>query len=176
MAKKPTKKEEADPKPGEGDDAAKAKKKKMMMIGAAAAVVLVVGGGAGAYFMGMFGGGKSGAGAHGEAGEHAAPTKDALFVELPEMTINLSTVDQRATYLKVKIALEVTDKAAATKIQPILPRVQDAFQVYLRELRSSDLDGSAGLFRVKEELAKRVNIAIYPSRVDAVLFKEILIQ
>lgn len=161
MAKKPTPKDEAE-KPADAD-AAKAKKKKMMLIGAVGAVVLVGGGGAGAYFMGMFGG-------------HGAPQKDVMFVELPEMTVNLSTVDQRATYLKVRIALEVTDKTVAGKIQPVLPRVLDAFQVYLRELRTSDLDGSAGLFRVKEELAKRVNVAIYPSKIDAVLFKEIIIQ
>ena len=173
MAKKPTKKDEAEGAPAEGDEAAaKAKKKKMMIMIAAAGVVVLVGGGAGAWFTGMLGGGKSG---HGAA--HDAPEpKDAIFVELPEMTVNLSAVDQGATYLKVRIALEVTDKNVASKIQPVLPRVLDAFQVYLRELRTSDLAGSAGLFRVKEELAKRVNVAIYPARIDAVLFKEILIQ
>jgi flagellar FliL protein len=176
MAKKPTKKDEADAAPAEGaEDAAKAKKKKMMIFGGAGLAVVLIGGGAGAYFMGMFGGkAKDEHGEHPAA--HAEAPKAAMFVELPELTVNLSTIDQRATYLKVKIALEVTDQAAVTKIQPILPRVLDAFQVYLRELRSSDLDGSAGLYRVKEELQKRVNIAIYPARVDAVLFKEILIQ
>jgi flagellar FliL protein len=46
----------------------------------------------------------------------------------------------------------------------------------LRELRTTDLDGSAGIYRLKEELARRVNVAIHPARVDAVLFKEILVQ
>lgn len=177
MAKKP-KKDEAEAAPAEGgDDAAKAKKKKMIIIGAAAAVLVLGGGGGAAFF--LMGGKKDAAAAHGGAGGHgapAAPEKKSVFVDLPEMTINLSAVDQRAAYLKVKIALEVTDAEAVPKIQPILPRVLDAFQVYLRELRTSDLDGSAGLYRVKEELQKRVNIAIYPARVDAVLFKEILVQ
>jgi flagellar FliL protein len=52
----------------------------------------------------------------------------------------------------------------------------DAFQTYLRELRPSDLDGSAGLYRLKEELTRRVNAAISPNRVSAVLFKEIVVQ
>ena len=43
------------------------------------------------------------------------------------------------------------------QITPIMPRVMDAFQTYLRELRPSDLDGSAGLYRLKEELTRRVN-------------------
>jgi flagellar FliL protein len=62
------------------------------------------------------------------------------------------------------------------QITPIMPRVMDAFQTYLRELRASDLDGSAGLYRLKEELTRRVNAAIAPSHVNAVLFKEIVVQ
>ena len=50
------------------------------------------------------------------------------------------------------------------------------FQTYLRELRPSDLNGSAGMFRLKEELTKRVNYAVSPNQVSAVLFKEIVVQ
>ena len=57
-----------------------------------------------------------------------------------------------------------------------MPRVTDIFQTYLRELRPADLNGSAGLFRLKEELTRRVNAAIAPSEVNAVLFKEIVVQ
>lgn len=173
MSKKPAKKKEAEAAPAEGDDAAKAKKKKLVIIGGAALVVLLIGGGAGAYFMGVFSPKKD---EHAEAGHPMAPAKTAVFVNLPDMTVNLSTVDSRATFLKLKIALEVSDKAAIDKINPVLPRVIDAFQIYLRELRSSDLNGSAGLFRVKEELQKRINVAIYPARVDAVLIQDLLIQ
>ena len=55
-------------------------------------------------------------------------------------------------------------------------KVMDAFQTYLRELRPTDLDGSAGLYRLKEELTRRVNAAVAPNRVTAVLFKEIVVQ
>ena len=63
-----------------------------------------------------------------------------------------------------------------TEIQPRLAKVVDAFQVYLRELRKSDLQGSAGIYRLKEELRRRINVAIYPQQVDSILFKEILVQ
>jgi flagellar FliL protein len=171
MAKKPTKKDENEPASADGEVAAAGGKKKLIMIGAGLAVVLI-GGGAGAYFMGLFGGKAE---RNATAG-HAEVARTAMFVDLPEMTVNLSTADQRATYLRVKISLEVSDKTVIEKINPVLPRVLDAFQIYLRELRASDLDGSAGLFRVKEELQKRVNVAIQPIKVDAVLFKEILVQ
>ena len=79
-------------------------------------------------------------------------------------------------YLKVKVVLEVKEEKQAEAIKPTMPRVADIFQTYLRELRASDLNGSAGLFRLKEELTRRVNAAVSPSQVSAVLFKEIVVQ
>ena len=72
--------------------------------------------------------------------------------------------------------LEVAEQKVVTQITPIMPRVMDAFQTYLRELRPSDLEGSAGLYRLKEELTRRVNASIAPARINAVLFKEIVVQ
>ncbi|WP_349357542.1 flagellar basal body-associated FliL family protein [Stappia sp.] len=156
---------------GEGD-AGGGKKKKLIIFGAGGLVLLLVGGGAAAYFLGLFGGSEPVA----EPGaEPVVEQKPVVFYDLPEMTVNLST-DGRATYLKVRIALEVADDNVVDKIEPFLPRILDAFQVYLRELRPADLEGSSGLFRLKEELLRRINTAVYPARVEGVLFKEILVQ
>jgi flagellar FliL protein len=57
-----------------------------------------------------------------------------------------------------------------------MPRIEDTFQVYMRELRPSDLAGSAGLYRLREELLRRVNVAIHPARAEAVLFKDVIVQ
>jgi flagellar FliL protein len=103
--------------------------------------------------------------------------KPATFMEMPEILVNLSNAgSERTQYLKIKLVMELPDQAVSQQIQPLMPRVTDTFQTYLRELRPSDLDGSAGLYRLKEELTKRVNLAIAPNRVTAVLFKEIVIQ
>ena len=72
--------------------------------------------------------------------------------------------------------LEMADQAMVQQVQPVLPRVMDAFQTYLRELRPTDLEGSAGLYRLKEELTRRVNASIAPNRINAVLFKEVVVQ
>jgi flagellar protein FliL len=98
------------------------------------------------------------------------------FYELPEMLVNLSSLDGRPQYLKIRASLEISDRRVAASIDPVLPRVLDAFQVYLRELRSTDLEGSAGLFRLKEELVRRVNMAIHPAEIEGVVFKEIIVQ
>lgn len=112
----------------------------------------------------------------GEDGASAGAPQKAVFYNLPEMTVNLSSTEQRAHYLKIEIALEVKDEDTAEAIAPYMPRVLDAFQTYLRELRTSDLEGSAAIYRLKEELLRRVNDAVYPLEVERVLFKEILVQ
>ncbi len=103
--------------------------------------------------------------------------KPPAFLDLPDTLVNLANGGgERPQYLKVKIVLELPDQGMVQQVQPIMPRVMDSFQTYLRELRPTDLDGSAGLYRLKEELTRRVNSAISPNRVNAVLFKEIVVQ
>jgi len=86
------------------------------------------------------------------------------------------TPGERVQYLKVKVVLELKEDKQIDAIKPTLPRITDIFQTYLRELRPIDLNGSAGMFRLKEELTRRVNVAVAPNAVNAVLFKEIVIQ
>jgi flagellar protein FliL len=137
------------------------------LIAIIAAALLVVGAsGTTAYFLFGANGARPSAGA-----------KPAVFVDLPEVLVNLSnTGNDRVQYLKVKVVLELSDQTLIQQIQPVMPRVMDAFQTYLRELRPTDLEGSAGLYRLKEELTRRVNVAIAPTRINAVLFKEMVVQ
>jgi flagellar FliL protein len=135
---------------------------------AAALAVAVLGGGGFAAYRFVF---------RGDGHEAAAAVKPAVFVDLPEVLVNLSnTGSDRTQYLKVKVVLELPDQLLMQQIQPVMPRVLDTFQTYLRELRPTDLDGSSGLYRLKEELTRRVNAAIAPNKVSAVLFKEIVVQ
>jgi flagellar FliL protein len=109
--------------------------------------------------------------------EEAHKAKPPVFVEVPDMMVNLAGAPgDRVQYLRVKVVLEVKEEKQVEEIKPAMPRVTDIFQTYLRELRPADLAGSAGLFRLKEELTRRVNAAVAPVKVSAVLFKEIVVQ
>lgn len=153
----------------DGAEAAPAKKGKLKLIIAAIGFLVIVGGGAGWFFL-MRGHGE-------EVHAEAPPPKPPSFVEVPDMMVNLvGAPGERVQYLKVKLVLEIKEEKQVELIKPSLPRVIDLFQTYLRELRPSDLTGSAGLFRLKEELTKRVNSAVSPNQVSAVLFKEIVVQ
>ncbi|MGE3150127.1 MAG: flagellar basal body-associated protein FliL [Pseudorhodoplanes sp.] len=174
MASKP-KKTSGDESEAEADGGAAKpadKKKlplKMIIIGAVAAVV-ILGGGGGAYFI-------MGKKHEAQAAAAAPVVKPAVYLDMPDVLVNLAnTGADRTQYLKVKVTLELSDQIMMQQVQPMMPRVMDAFQTYLRELRATDLDGSAGLYRLKEELTRRVNAAISPNRVNAVLFKEIVVQ
>jgi flagellar FliL protein len=144
-------------------------KKLIMMI--VAAVCIIGGGGAAAWFLGYLDFAGSGA-----SSMEAEPAKPVVFYTLPEITINLSTAGSRTQYLKLEIDLEYENKNHTSIIDANIARILDAFQVYLRELRVSDLEGSAGLFMLKEELRRRINNAIYPASINQVLFRSILIQ
>lgn len=101
---------------------------------------------------------------------------DTFIFNLPTMTVNLNSDNGSEQFMKLTVALEVANEETMLEIQPRMAKVVDAFQVYLRELRKSDLEGSAGIYRLKEELRRRVNVAIYPAQVESILFKEILVQ
>ncbi len=167
MAMKPKKADAAVEDGEEGEVAPAGSKKKIVLIGAALALVVA---GAGGWFFVL----KPRAAAQ-QATAAQAPSTVA-FLDLPEMTVNLSVGQDRAQYLRVKVALEVADAKIADQIKPVMPRVVDAFQLYLREVRPSDIEGSAGIFRLRDELTRRVNTAVHPARVNAVLFREIIVQ
>lgn len=175
MASKPKKAGKAEAEDAEAETEAEAEqvdqsKRKLPLkpIMAALAGLMVLGGASAAGYFWLLGGSEKTA---------AAPAKPPAFVDVPEVLVNLSSAGaDRTQYLKVKIVLEIPDATLSPQIETTMPRVMDAFQTYLRELRPTDLDGSAGLYRLKEELTRRVNTAIAPSRITAVLFKEIVVQ
>lgn len=109
-------------------------------------------------------GGKGGKGAGG------------AFLEIPTMIVNLESEDETPRYLRLTVQLELENPADREAVEAITPRVVDQFQTYLRELRTRDLRGSAGIYRLQMELLYRVNQAAAPKKIKDVLFQEILIQ
>lgn len=155
---------------GEGGEAKPKKSKKKLFIIIGLVVVLLIGGGAAAYFTGMLGGG-----GHDEEKE-VNKAAEVVYYTMPEMIINLSSPGKQASFLKANIILELPNKLDAIAVESNLPRLMDAFNTYVRELRPSDLSGSAGITRLREELLLRANKALEPTKINDVLFKQIMIQ
>ncbi len=160
----------------EGDDEFDSAKKKLsgkkIVLFFVLPAVVLIGIVGGLFLSGVFGGDEPSP-AHAKA---ALPPVDVVFFDLPEMLVNLNTTGRRPVFLKMKVSLELTDESDASRLKTLSPRIIDNFQVYLRELRIDDLRGSAGIYRLREELLARVNAAVNPVVVKDVLFKEMLVQ
>jgi flagellar FliL protein len=189
----------------EGEAPAKKKlPMKMLIIGGVAALVVLGGGGAAAFIFlkpkpeaaaekGEAGkdkkekkdekkdakGGKEGK--EGKGGEASAAVvregpDGVVFYTMPEMVVNMQTADGRPTFLKLKLTLELPDDTVVEAMDPNMPRLQDMFQTFLRELRPEDLSGSQGSYQLRMEILRRVNLVIGPSKANAVLIEEMLIN
>lgn len=170
MAKKPKTDEEGATEEGAPKGGGK---KKLIMIAGGAVLLVALGGGGWFFFL------KKPSAEQTAAAEQAKNAKKPVsFVEMKDMMIGISGGSQsdRQPIIKIKVVLEIADAKVSDEIKPLLPRVEDAFQVFMRELRPSDLEGSAGMYRLKEELLRRVNVTVFPAKIDAVLFKELLVQ
>jgi flagellar protein FliL len=162
---------------GEGAEAAAPppqKSSKMKLVVFIAAPLLLLGAGAGgAWFLHLWPFAKK------EVVETEAPkpvAKPTAFLELPDILVNLASTGRKTSFLKLSVQLEVESIEDANKVKSVLPRLIDSFQVYLREMRVEDLKGSAGMYRLREELLGRVNAAASPIKVSDILFKEMLVQ
>jgi flagellar FliL protein len=190
--------EDAETEGEEGEEGGKKKLPLKLMIIAGAAALVILGGGGTAAF--MFLKPKPDAahaekghekkekkkekkekGGHGKGEEGAAAAvkegpDGVLFYTLPPVVVNMQTADGRPTFLKLKLTLELPDEEAVEALDPAMPRLQDMFQTFLRELRPEDLSGSQGSYQLRMEILRRVNLVIAPSRANAVLIEEMLIN
>ena len=188
---------EGDAAEGEEGEGQKPKKKlsmKMMLIAGAGALV-VLGGGGGAAFIFLkpkpdaAHAGKSAKKSENKKGKDEKGKKDdkaagqvtegpdgVLFYTMPDVVVNMQTADGRPTFLKLKLTLELPDQATVDELEPNMPRLQDMFQTFLRELRPEDLSGSQGSYQLRMEILRRVNLVIAPSKANAVLIEEMLIN
>src|SRR5882757_482087 len=147
-------------------------KKKLILL---AAPVLLVGITAGLWFSGILPG-LLGLRHADQAAQEPAKPAVPVFVDLPDMVANLAGPGVKPNYIKLQARLEISKQEDADKVRQAMPRLQDMFQTYLREMRPEELRGSAGTYRLREELLGRANVALAPVRVTDVLFTQLLIQ
>ncbi len=150
----------------------KAGKKKLIMIAVPVVLLLI---GAGLWFTGilphLFGLDK-----HEQQAKEAAKPVPPSYIELPEMVANLNSNLRKPSYVKLLARVEVPKPGDVEKVKAALPRLQDIMQTYLREMRPEELRGSAGTYRLREELLARANAAVAPAEISDVLFTQMLVQ
>ena len=113
---------------------------------------------------------------HAERTDDAAKPPTPIYFDLPELIANLNSNAQRPNYVKLTARLELAKQQDVERVKAAMPRLQDLFLTYIREMRPQELRGSAGTYRLREELIARANLAAAPARINDVLFTQMLIQ
>jgi flagellar FliL protein len=175
---------------GEGEAAPKKKPPLLFIIIGAVALLVLIGGGTTAAL--LLGHHKPAAGAAAKPKKPAKKSGDkkddkdgaqisdgpdgVVFYTPPDIVVNMQTADGRPTFLKLKLTFELPDHDTADTLDESMPRLQDMFQTFLRELRPEDLSGSQGSYQLRMELLRRVNLVIAPAKINTVLIEEMLIN
>jgi len=154
-------------------EATPAKKPAMAKLILIAAPVVVLLAGAGLWFSGVLPH-IIGADKHVEHAEESA--RPPGYVDMPEMIANLNSTTHKPSYVKLAVRIEVPKPEDADRVKAALPRLQDLMQTYLREMRPDELRGSAGTYRLREELLIRANAAVAPVKISDILFTQMLVQ
>ncbi|MCA3244124.1 MAG: flagellar basal body-associated FliL family protein [Alphaproteobacteria bacterium] len=153
-------------------EAGNGKQKKLLMLASAALAVIGVIVAVGVFF--VFGGKK----AENPGEKPAAEVGEMATFDVPEFTLNLLTDEQGGgpRFLKIQLALELQNQADSANMTKLLPRLQDDWGNFLRQLRPTDLQGSAALQRLKEGLLRRATQTLEPVEVRAVYIRDMLVQ
>ncbi|MCA0451528.1 MAG: flagellar basal body-associated FliL family protein, partial [Proteobacteria bacterium] len=99
-----------------------------------------------------------------------------VYYELPQFLVNLNSNTGKVSFLKMSVTLQLRDAEAVAVMDANKPRIVDTFNTYLRELRAGDIQGSAGIYRLRNELLARLNSTIEEGIVKDILFGEIIVQ
>tara|TARA_R110002072_G_scaffold92798_3_gene206153 strand:- start:1243 stop:1800 length:558 start_codon:yes stop_codon:yes gene_type:complete len=110
-----------------------------------------------------------------DSGRHAAVEEEVFFYEIPQMQVTIQNGSGGFAHLQISFNLEITDEHLSAELDHELPRIIDQFQGFLREMRPEDLAGSAGGYRLRLELLRRVNLVLGEDKVRAVLIDQFVV-
>ena len=147
--------------------------KKLLLFVILPLVVLLGGGIGAAWFFGVFDT------LFGEAEEVVAEGEEGFvgyFYEMDQFLVSMAVPGRKSSFMKIRLSLALTKKTDEARVKAVLPRIIDSFQIYLRGLTLEELQGSHGIYRLREGLLARVNAAANPAKVKDVLIQEILVQ
>lgn len=111
-----------------------------------------------------------------ELAEMEKKAKEITFLSVPELFVNLKSTKGKGSILKASFVLQVSNEREKEQINNFIPLIIDQFQTFLREMDVTDVQGSAGIERIRQELFTRINQIIAPFKVKEILVREFLVQ
>jgi len=156
-------------------------KKLMFLVVLPLVALTTIGGGVAAYFLGVLPldvllAADAAPAEAALAEEDEIDPSEIVFVNLPEILVNLNLSGKRMRFLKFTAAIEVLGEDEAEIVRRFVPRITDNMHLYLRSLQPEELSGAEGVYRIKKDLLARINQVVQPARVRDILVREMLVQ
>ncbi len=98
-----------------------------------------------------------------------------VFFDLPEIKTSVKSNDGLHD-LKIKITLELSNIEDLKVIEVIISKLNDVILGHVIELRLNELEGTEGLYWLKEELLYRLNLAASPVKIKDLNFSVFELQ
>ena len=163
--------EDFDEDEGAGEDIRVTKGRRIALI-AVALVVIVLGGGGAAYTLGLF---DSLLGIQSTSKIATIDLGVPVRHELPMIKADLKTGECRSPLLRTLIVVEISSKDLP-RLEAMHLRINDAISTYLRDFERQDMVGKKGSDKFRMASANIINNLIVLARIQAVIFKEFIIQ
>jgi flagellar FliL protein len=107
-------------------------------------------------------------------GPGAAPLGDVAFVPVPTVVVPMGS-GPRMRHLRFTAQLEVPP-ARAAEVSHLMPRILDVLNGYLRAIDVADVEDRAGIFRLRAQMLRRVQIVTGEGRVTDLLITEFVLN
>ena len=101
-------------------------------------------------------------------------TGDLVVYDLPPVTMNYKA-DSGTRAVKMRLGLELSSRQDVPDVQHRLSQIINRVANDLSGIKDSDLDGSAGMEKLRKSLQQGVQSAAPDSNIEGVLFKEVIV-
>lgn len=103
------------------------------------------------------------------------PAAKPTFVAVPPIVVNLADASGRR-FIRLSVSVEVSSAEGETAVRENVPKIIDAFQLYLRSQSLESFNSVASLMQVRRDLLARLNRIDPRIEAKAVLFQDLIIQ
>jgi len=160
-----------------GDNGGKPAGKKKVIVAFAALFLVAAAGGGGFVGYKKFYAGAAQAAPEAKADVDAPPPDDAKYtlVKIDNLVANLAP-GSKSRMVRVSVVVPVVEASSTRKNGDTEDALREAFLTHLRAVDAADLEGAAGMQRLKDALLSRAKDAVGRNAVKEVLIRDFVVN
>lgn len=99
-----------------------------------------------------------------------------VFYDLPEFSATMHADGTAKKTLHIRVNLELSSVEDIKTIELLIPKINDIVLTHIIELTPEEIEGSTGLYWLKEELLYRLNLAVSPIKISNLNIKSLELE